>query len=166
MEELNRNNIERQQHMWLDKWSEKMLEIWRDRLTFFDIKDTGALIGSFSEDIAHDGLSANIVMRFLSYGIYQAYGVGYGYTHGNGGDLPFLDATYRKEHGLDRVRKVGPAWGGYYTSGDPRERRHWFGTKLFASTMRLKETMAHMVGEAGAAILCEALEDARKTIVK
>lgn len=166
MAELNRQEIERQQQLWVDNWAKMMVQIWRDKLEYWNIRRTGTLMGSFTESVTHDGLSANIIMRFLSYGIYQAYGVGNGYTHDNGGDLPFLGAAYRREHRLDEPRKVGPAWGGYYTSGEPRERRDWFNPKLFASLMRMKETMAHMVGEEAAAVLCEALEDARKTIAK
>ena len=48
----------------------------------------------------------------------------------------------------------------------PRERRDWFNPKLYDSQMRMKETMAHMVGEEAAAVLCEALEDARKAIAR
>lgn len=166
MAELNRQEIERQQQLWVDNWAKMMVQIWRDKLEYWAIKDTGALMKSFTESATHNGLSANIVMRFLSYGIYQAYGVGNGYTHDNGGDLEFLSPSYRHEHRLDVPRKVGPAWGDYYTSGEPRERRDWFNPKLFASLMRMKETMAHMVGEEAAAVLCEALEDARKAIVK
>lgn len=166
MAELNRQEIERQQQLWVDNWAKMMVQIWQDKLKYWAIKDTGALMKSFTESVTHDGLSANIIMRFLSYGIYQAYGVGKGYSHNNGGDLPFLGAAYRREHRLDEPRKVGPAWGGYYTSGEPRERRDWFNPKLYASLMRMKETMAHMVGEEAAAVICEALEDARKTIAK
>lgn len=143
-----------------------MVQIWRDKLEYWYIRRTGTLMGSFTESVTHDGLSANIIMRFLAYGIYQAYGVGKGYTHDNGGDLPFLGAAYRREHRLDVPRKVGPAWGDYYTSGEPRERRDWFNPKLYASLMRMKETMAHMVGEEAAAVMCEALEDARKAIAR
>lgn len=166
MEQLNRQEIERQKRLWVDNWAKMMVQIWRDKLEYFDIRRTGTLMGSFTESVTHDGLSANIVMRFLSYGIYQAYGVGNGYIHDNGGDLEFLGAAYRKEHRLDVPRKVGPAWGGYYTSGEPRERRDWFNPKLYASLMRMKETMAHMVGEDAAALICEALDDARKAVVR
>lgn len=166
MAELNRQEIERQQQLWVDNWAKMMVQIWQDKLQYWNIRRTGTLMGSFTESVAHDGLSANIVMRFLRYGIYQAYGVGYGYTHNNGGDLPFLSYGYRWLHGLDKPHKVGPAWGGYYTSGEPRERRDWFNPKLYASLMRMKETMAHMVGEEAAAVICEALEDTRKTIAK
>lgn len=166
MAELNRQEIERQKRLWVDNWVNMMVQIWRDKLEYFDIRRTGALMGSFTESVTHDGLSANIVMRFLAYGIYQAYGVGNGYIHDNGGDLEFLGPVYRKEHRLDVPRKVGPAWGGYYSSGEPRERRDWFNPKLYASLMRMKETMPHIVGEEAAALICEALEDARKAIAK
>lgn len=169
MAELNRQEIERQQQLWVDNWAKMMVQIWRDKLEYFDIRRTGTLMGSFTESVTHDGLSANIVMRFLRYGVYQAYGTGRGYISrekGNTGDLQFLDPAYRREHRLDVPRKVGPKWGGYYTSGEPRERRDWFNPKLYASVMRMKETMAHMVGEDAAALICEALEDARKAVVR
>lgn len=166
MAELNRQEIERQKRLWVDNWAKMMVQIWRDKLEYFDIRRTGTLMGSFTESVTHDGLSANIVMRFLAYGIYQAYGVGNGYIHDNGGDLEFLGPVYRKEHRLDVPRKVGPAWGGYYSSGEPRERRDWFNPKLYASLMRMKETMPHIVGEEAAALICEALEDARKAVVR
>ena len=164
MAELNRQEIERQQQLWVDNWAKKMVEIWQDKLKYWNIRQTGELMDSFTESVTHDGLSANIVMRFLSYGIYQAYGVGKGYTHDNGGDLPFLSAAYRREHRLDVPRKVGPAWGGYFTSGEPRERRDWHNPKLYASLMRMKETMAHMVGEEAAAVICDALENPRAAL--
>lgn len=166
MAELNRKEIERQKRLWVDNWAKMMVQIWRDKLEYFDIRRTGTLMGSFTESVTHDGLSANIVMRFLAYGIYQAYGVGNGYIHDNGGDLEFLGPVYRKEHRLDVPRKVGPAWGGYYSSGEPRERRDWFNPKLYASLMRMKETMPHIVGEEAAALICEALEDAHKAVVR
>ena len=181
MAELNRQEIERQQQLWVDNWAKMMVQIWQDKLKYWAIKDTGALMKSFTESVTHDRLSANIIMRFLSYGIYQAYGVGNGYSHNNGGDLPFLGAAYRKEHGLNEPRLAGgkkpdgdiPISGqprqkgyGYLSSGEPRERCDWFNPKLYASLMRMKETMAHMVGEEAAAVMCEALEDARKAVVR
>lgn len=164
MAETSAQQIEAQQRKWLDEWSKKMIEIWRDKLSYFNINRTGTLMGSFTEAVNHNGLSANILMRFLSYGIYQAYGTGRGYTAGNGGNLNFLDPVYRRENRLDVPRKVGPAWGGYYTSGEPRQRRDWFNPKLFGSMMRLRETMAHMIGEEAAAVICDALDDARRAI--
>lgn len=156
--------IEQQQREWIDAWSKKMIQIWQDKLSYWNIRRTGTLMGSFKEAVSHNGLSANILMRFLRYGIYQAYGTGRGYAQGNGGDLRFLDPAYRREHRLDVPRKVGPAWGGYYTSGEPRQRRDWFNPKLFGSLMRMRETMAKMIGEEAAAVICEALENPRAAL--
>lgn len=156
--------IEQQQHKWLDEWSKKMIQIWQDKLSYWDIRRTGTLMGSFKDSVTHNGLSANIMMRFLQYGIYQAYGTGFGYAQGNSGNLLFLDPAYRREHRLDIPRKVGPKWGGYMTSGEPRQRRDWFNPKLFGSMMRLRETMARMIGEEAAAVICDALDDARQAI--
>ena len=164
MAELRKEEIERQQQLWVDNWAKMMIQIWRDKLEYWHIRRTGALSGSFTESVTHQGLGASIRLRFLAYGIYQAMGVGYGYKHGNGGDLQFLGEAYRHEHGLDKPHKVGPAWGGYYTRGEPREKRDWFNPKLYASLMRMKETMAHMIGEDAAAVICEALEDTGKAV--
>ena len=166
MADLSSKEVEQQAQRYADEWARMMTTIWRDRLSYYNIRRTGALAGSFSEDVAHDGLAANIHLQFLAYGIYQAAGVGNGYRHDNGGDLPFLGAAYRREHHLDKPHKVGSAWGGYYTSGEPRERRDWFNPKLFTSLMRMKETMAHIVGEQAAAVICEALEDSRKALAR
>lgn len=148
MANLTAEQIEAQQRKWLDEWAKKMIEIWRDKLTYWSIKDTGKLMDSFKDAVHHNGLSANILMHFLDYGIYQAYGVGRGYKRGNGGNLYFLDPKYREEHNL----------------GEPRQRRDWFNPKLFGSMMRLRETMARMIGEEAAAVICDALDDARKAI--
>ena len=65
---------------------------------------------------------------------------------------------------MDEPRKVGPAWGGYWTSGEPREKRDWLNPKLYASLMRMKEAMARIVGEEAGAVICDALEDNRRAV--
>lgn len=149
---------------WIDGWSEKMIEIWREKQLDLQVYDTGELARSMSEDVQHDGMSAVIRLQFAQYGVYQAFGVGYGYIHNNGGDLPFLGADYRREHHLDEPRKRGPKWGGGYTSGNPRERRDWLYPKLYGSVMRMAEAMAQMTGQMGVAMVCDALENARATL--
>lgn len=141
-----------------------MIEIWREKQLDLQVYDTGSLAASMTENVVHDGMSAQIVMEFLRYGAYQAVGVGRGYIHNNGGDLPFLGAGYRREHHLDEPRKKGPAWGGGYTSGEPRHRRDWITPKLYASVMRMAEVMAQLTGQMGVAMVCGALEDARATL--
>lgn len=61
-------------------------------------------------------------------------------------------------------RKVGPAWGGYMTSGKPRKRRDWFSRKLFMSVIALREDLARITGEQAAMIICNALHDTRNVV--
>ena len=63
----------------IDGWSDKMIEIWREKQLDLQVHDTGALAASMTEDVMHDGMSAHIQMQFAQYGVYQAFGVGYGY---------------------------------------------------------------------------------------
>ncbi len=149
---------------WIDGWSDKMVEIWREKQLDLQVYDTGQLSRSMTESVQHEGMSAHIQLLFALYGVYQALGVGYGYIHNNGGDLPFLGAGYRQEHRLDEPRKRGPAWGGGYTSGEPRKRRDWITPRLYASIMKMAETMAQMTGQMGVALVCDALENARAAL--
>lgn len=148
----------------IDGWSDKMIEIWREKQLDLQIYDTGALAKSLTEDVQHEGMSAHVVMQFLQYGVYQALGVGYGYIRANGGDLPFLSAEYREKHHLDVPRKRGEGWGGGETSGKPRERRDWITPKLYSSVLKMAEVMAQLTGQLGVALVCDALEDARSTL--
>lgn len=149
---------------WIDGWSDKMIEIWQEKQLDLQVHDTGALAASMTEDVTHAGMSAHIQMQFAQYGVYQAFGVGYGYIHSNGGDLPFLAPDYRHEHHLDEPRKRGPGWGGGYTSGEPRKRRDWLYPKLYGSVMKMAEAMAQMTGQMGVALVCDALENARAAL--
>lgn len=149
---------------WIDGWSEKMIEIWREKQLDLQVYDTGDLARSMAENVQHDGMSAHIQLQFAQYGVYQALGVGYGYIHSNGGDLPFLGDAYRREHRLDEPRKRGPGWGGGYTSGEPRHRRDWITPKLYGSVMRMAEMMAQMTGQMGVALVCDALESTRAAL--
>ena len=166
MDTLNRDPqmVARDIDTWIDGWSDKMIEIWREKQLDLQIYDTGELAKSMTEDVQHEGMSAHIVMQFLQYGVYQALGVGYGYIHSNGGDLPFLGAEYREEHRLDEPRKRGPGWGGGYTSGEARKRRDWMIPPLYGSVMKMAEVMAQLTGQMGVALVCDALENVRSTL--
>lgn len=108
-------------------WTEMMLHIWEEKLLLLGIYDTGALVGSLQGDVSGDIMK----MRFMEYGIYVDAGVGNGYRRGNGGNLEFLDDTYRIEHGLGRRRVPRP----------------WFSKKFFASVMKLKDDLAKIIGD-------------------
>ena len=149
---------------YINGWAKKMLEIWQEQIQRLKIVRSGQLYQSFQERINASQDGQTIYMKFAEYGIYQAFGTGYGYNYDNCGDLRFRADDYRHEHRLDKPRKVGPAWGGYMTSGKPRKRRDWINKKFFASVMALKEDLARITGEQGAQIICDALEDARRSV--
>lgn len=150
--------------LYIDEWTRTQLMIWREKIERLKIVRSGALHESFKQSILRAGDSTTITMVFLKYGIYQELGVGYGYTHGNGGDLQFLDKAYREEHKLNVPRKVGPAWGGYKTSGKPRRARQWYSKKLFMSTMAMVEDLARIYGDNAARVICDALCDTRSVL--
>lgn len=113
-------------------WYFKMVEIWRDRVDLLRIRDTGSLRHSIRTDratLSADRMAFSFV--YLQYGIYVDLGVGNGYTHGNGGDLPFLNPAYRLEHHL----------------GTPRRRRVWFSRSWYISVLVLKDKLAEVIGE-------------------
>lgn len=149
---------------YVDAWIKTQLDIWKEKVSRLGVVRSGALYNSFNAAI--DALSSGrtITMRFLQYGIYQALGTGPEFTKNNGGDLPFLGREYRETHGLNKPRKVGPRWGGYMTSGNPRKPRDWYSKKLYMSTMAMVEDLARILGENIAHVVCEELTDPRKAI--
>lgn len=117
---------------YLEAWKQKMVQIWSDRMDMLGVYRTGTLRSSLSEGTLHmEEDRAQMMFKYLQYGIYVDLGVGNGYYHGNGGDLPFLDTTYRYEHKL----------------GEPRKRKPWFSNSWYLSVQVLKEKMAHLIGE-------------------
>lgn len=144
---------------YIEEWVRTQLLIWREKIERMKIVRSGALHQSFTDHIKQTAEGSTIIMKFLAYGIYVEQGVGYGYKRGNGGDLPFLGKDYREEHGLNRRRKVGPAWGGYKTSGKPRQPREWYSKKLYMSTMAMVEDMARILADEAATVICDQLID-------
>ena len=117
---------------------------WQERIDKLRINDTGALRSSIV-GMVHSGPVTTIEHSFLLYGIHVSNGVarefGRGYTDSlgrtytsnrggegtwNEGQLPFLlpgGEQYRRDHGLDKKKKVGPAWGGRKAGGRPHNAR-------------------------------------------
>lgn len=157
-------DLRRAQSDYIDAWTATMLDIWREKVERLRIIRTGTFHESFSSQVQSAERGSNIHMRFAQYGIYQALGVGNGYTRGNGGDLEILDKTYRQEHGLDRPRRAGSRSQAYISSGEPRARRDWFSKKLYMSRMALAEDLVAITGQEAAAVVCDALEDARNAL--
>lgn len=128
----NRQNKEHLIRTYSKEWYAKMVVIWKDRLDALGIHDTGALRQSVrSGQFNISDVGGSMSFHYLLYGIYVDLGVGNGYKRGNGGDLPFLDTTYRHEHHL----------------GKPRQRRKWFNTSWYISVQVLKEKLGELIGE-------------------
>lgn len=149
---------------YIREWAKMLVTMWQERIEMLGVVHTGQLHQSIAEAVKELDGGHNITMKFKRYGIYQALGVGNGYTRGNGGDLKILDSAYREEHGLDRRRRVGPKPGGYLTSGEPRKGRDWISRKLFLSVMNLREDLARIVGQEAAMVVADALTDLRDAV--
>ena len=137
-------------HPYIRAWTDKMVEIWRDRIEQLDINDTGALLRSIEDGhLALTEDSATAEFRFLLYGIFVDLGTGNGYkdkAHGNDGDLEILDPYYRLEHGLTNMRK----------------RRPWFNTPWYISKEVMKSKLAAVAGESFVGLLDTLKEKYRK----
>ena len=144
-------------HAYTESWTDKMIEIWLEKIERRRIVDTGALHESFSSQVGYLSTGATIEMKFLEYGLAQEFGVGNGYTRGNGGDLQILDPDYRESHGLDRKRRAGARSHPNMTSGEPRSRRPWFNAKYHTSVGAMVEALARIGGEHAAASIADSL---------
>lgn len=151
------------------EWTHNMVVYWQERIDKLRINDTGALRSSII-GMVHAGSPTMLEHKFLQYGISVSNGTarefGNGYTDRlgrtydfnrggegtlNGGQLPFLlpgGEDYRESHGLDKRKKVGPAWRGRVASGRPHRPRDWFFRKYYASRMVLNDFEASAYGEA------------------
>ncbi len=152
---------------------------WQERIDKLRINDTGALRSSIV-GMVHTGPVTTIEHSFLLYGIHVSNGVarefGRGYTDSlgrtytsnrggegtwNGGQLPFLlpgGEQYRRDHGLDKKKKVGPAWGGRKAGGRPHNARDWFFRKYAAMRHVLNEMEAAFYGQAYQGMLTQAVD--------
>ena len=161
------------------QWTQNMVRYWQERIDKLRINDSGQLRSSII-GMLHSGPSTTIEHSFLVYGKYISDGVGRefgkGYTDSKGrtysssrggegtwnaGQLPFLlpgGEAYREKHGLDKPKKVGPAWGGRVAGGHPREKRDWFFRKYYASRMVLNEMEAAAYGQAYQGMLTQAID--------
>lgn len=156
--EIRRPVTDEDIRQWERGWSEMMVTIWRENIIRLGIVDTMTLHNQMSQRVTDTGGQIQIAHEFMLYGIYVARGVGRNYSKGNPGDLPFLDKEYRKEHGLDKPKKVGPAWGGRVAGGKPRTKRDWFSVKYLASIRVLTEVEVQLYGNAYMGTLSNVVE--------
>lgn len=150
-------------------WTNEMNNIWHEKLQFLRVIDTGKLYSSI-QGVVHAGPNTTIEHKFLLYGLYVAAGVGHEFRRENPGDLPFLGAEYRKEHGLDKAKAVGPAWskasvhfphderGRVIAGGRPLKPRDWYVRKYIYSIKRLNEAESRFYGYAYQGLLSSGLD--------
>lgn len=164
------------------QWTRNMISYWQERIDKLHVSDTGSLRSSITGMMHQGNTMTTIEHSFLVYGLYNNDGVGRefgdGYTDSMGrtyrgrgtaaaGQLPFLlpgGEAYRKEHGLDKARKVGPAWRGRMAGGKPRAKRDWFFRKYYSSRMVLNEMEAAAYGQAYQGMLVQAVDSLMGTL--
>ena len=119
-------------------FNKTMIDIWKERITLLDVRDTDALLHSpITLATRHDGrfFEVSLTQQFLEYGLWQDYGVGRETPRGNSGDL-------------GRTKR--------------RQRRPWFSKKYFASVMNLKEFYAENLGHEFQGIIADAFTSIRQ----
>lgn len=115
-------------------WNEMMLDIWKERITLLDVRDTDSLLRSpLAMPVQADGrfFELSLTQNFLEYGLWQDYGVGAETPRGNSGDI-----------GRTKVRK----------------RRPWFSKAYYASVMNLKDFLAESVGREFQGLIADAFQ--------
>ena len=151
MKRINGANVpetEEELRQWEQGWSDMMVTIWTENIIRLCIVDTGNLMRSLTGRVVANTDRKEMIHEFAMYGIYVARGTGRGYKPGNPGDLPFLSPSYRVEEGLNKPRKVGPAWGGRIAGGHPRsKKKNWFLRKYLRSMYVLAEMERNVYGE-------------------
>ena len=84
-------------------WARYLVDILQEQIDKLSVSDTGSL--KQSVEYAIDGTDT-IKHKLLKYGLYVSAGVGKGFKHGNGGDLLFMNDTYREVNGYG-YKQVG-----------------------------------------------------------
>ena len=138
MAERTQTDAQQEREKYVMAFNKTMIDIWKDRLTLLDVRDTDRLLHSpASLSVRHDGrfFEVQLSQEFLEYGLWQDYGVGRETPRGNSGML-----------GYAKVRK----------------RRPWFSKKYFASVMNLKEFFADNLGREFQGIIADAFDDIRR----
>lgn len=166
------------QQAYSSAWAGKMADIWQERIARLRLVDTGQLLRSVSAMVT-PGAETSIELSFMAYGIHVARGVGRNFLRSRqgGGTVPFLlpgGEQYRREHGLDKPKPIGPAWhrsknspgsaskreaGGRPMRYDPTSStyrpRDFYSSPLYRSRIVLGEAMRRIYGQAFQGLLVE-----------
>ena len=138
MEKVTEQQAQEAREKFVLAFNRTMIDIWKERITMLDVRDTDALLNSpISLSTRHDGrfFEVQLSQEFLEYGLWQDYGVGRETPRGNSGDI-----------GRKKVR----------------QRRPWFSKKYFASVMNIKEFYADDLGHEFQGIFADAFASIRQ----
>lgn len=172
---------------YLREWTDNMVTYWQERINRLRAVDTGNLYSSIEAQLLLDGAKTAIRHAFPAYGKYVDDGTGREFTSTgyvdslgryyasarggegtwNSGQLPFLlpgGEEYRAKHGLDKPKRVGPAWGGRVAGGHPREKKPWFFSKYYASRMVLNELEQKYFGNEYLGMMTTAVDEVFRTV--
>ena len=173
---------ERTREKYLREWTNNMVTYWQERIAMLRAVDTGYLYNSIEAQLILEGAKTAIRHSFPAYGKYVDDGTGREFTNEgyidslgryyassrggagtwNSGQLPFLlpgGEQYRADHGLDKPKKVGPAWGGRIAGGHPREKKPWYFSKYYASRMVLNELEREYFGNQYLGMMTTAIDE-------
>ena len=176
-----------ERNRYLEAWTDNMVTYWKERIDKLRVLNTGNLRSRIEGELLLQGAKDTITHTFPAYGKFMDDGTGReftntGYTDSlgrtysssrggegtwNGGQLPFLlpgGEQYREEHGLDKPKKVGPAWGGRKAGGHPRMPKPWFWRKYYASRMVLNDLEQDYFGQQYQGMLTTALDEAFRQV--
>lgn len=138
MEEPTQISAQEQREKFVNAFNKTMIDIWKERITLLDVRDTDHLLHSpVALGVKADGrfIEVTLTQEFLEYGLWQDYGVGRETPRGNSGDL-----------GKPKVR----------------QKRPWFSKKYFASVMNLKDFYADNLGYEFQGIMSDAFAEMRR----
>lgn len=121
----------------LQGFDDTMLKMWKERIYWLGVVDTGALDRSLAitdHNPIKDALAseANFQWSFRTYGIFQNFGTGRETPRGNSGDI-----------GREKKRVA----------------RHWFDKKYYASFMKLREFLTESFAQEYLAAMSNAFSD-------
>lgn len=112
-----------------------MIKIWTERITLLQVFDTGSLYHSVRQHtmmMNPDVSDFTLEQQFLTYGLWQNYGVGRETPRGNSGDI-----------GRQKIRRKRP----------------WFDRKYFGSVYKIRDFMADSFSQQYIALFSNAFSD-------
>ena len=161
---------------YIEEWTKNQVKFWIERIDRLRVFGTGNLRSNIEYRLLLEGAKAMISFRFPMHGKYQDDGTGreftnegyidswhryYGPKREADGTLPFLTPggeQYRAEHGLDKPKRVGPAWGGRIAGGHARKPQEWYFKKYYAGRMVLNELERNYYKESYLGMMTYALD--------